>query len=882
MSQPNLEQSIFEDVDVGGDFTVGDITQIGSQTVIQQKPDFFEPALDRYKPSTFKSPNLISQLLTRLTNQRFLVLAGSSDVDKDSLAKHTAACLIESLSAQRMEAISKEWYRSSDPQSIDIELQNTEKTTVFILTQVNPQSFGYDLARIQKAANLCKHYIVMSTDVTFAAWRQPSSTKLFWYELSRGSVADAPQLINTLSQEEALSNWYHHHLKQPRDRLLALGLSFFDGLFDDQFFAALEEIVERVWQRRDASLRALDYRDLENLHTFFNFTETKNQGTKIAIRFPKQRRTLFKIAWHSDRRQILSALPVLVDLIRQSVVGRLANLELYGSDTKCKEIRTVIAETISDIGSISENAIQTTLLQLSADPNTDVQATAAYAMARWRDPEYSLDQQLFKTLHSWLDLMQARHIIAQVEAILRGRNSESSKSSKAEDYIKITVALTISYAALYDAPRGMEGSTGLSQECCDLLEKLATDPSPVVRDVFLSYTLPRALQIHLRQLRQWLQDKIQQQVSPTHSHSAIINFNQAIAASLAGTYRRDSEATIKILEHWEDEGRKRLSEVIDPAKVTSRESLLATVARTYGEIEPQPELGQLTASSIVDRLQQMLQGEKHPFVREAILFALCRQARSHFDEIEFQLQSLVANLQESEWQEIADLLSDIYVEQRVQLSGGDYWSAKPIQIGNYSYRYQIWTKQARPQTQIEEAMYHSWLTSESNPAAQQIALRAANAFADRVDRDEEQEQQRILNNLDREQTAIVPQPKQMPTRSTYNPLVKHFVPWLAVFLKWLQYGLFKRIYCNALTGRWSYYQNTVSNILPEALKQDLSSRFTMAFVIGRLRGLGSRDVQIIVDLLDLSIVIAKNPGSVVIIGLLLVGGLGWLLTLFGR
>ena len=391
MNQTHANQTAFKDVEVGGNFTFeGEL----NQTVVQQKPDFFEPSLEQYKSINFKGPKITSTLLSKLNNQRFLVLSGSADIDKDSLAKHVASCLIERSKSDSNEISVKEWYRSSDPQSIEIELQNTETDTIFILTQVTPQNIGYDLTRIQRSSLTSQHYVLISTDITFAAWRQPDSTKKFWHELSRKNVDDAAQLINNLSEEDALSNWYHQQL-EPRERLLTLGLSFFDRLFDDQFFAALEEIVEKVWQRRDASLRALDYCDLENLYVFFNFNETKNQGTKLEIRFPKQRRTLFKVAWKSDRRQILSALPVMVDIVRNSLTGSLINPELYGDKTKCRELRTAISKTISDIGSISENSIQTTLLQLSANKNTAVQSTAAYAMARWRDSDYGLDQQLF-------------------------------------------------------------------------------------------------------------------------------------------------------------------------------------------------------------------------------------------------------------------------------------------------------------------------------------------------------------------------------------------------------------------------------------------------------------------------------------------------------
>jgi hypothetical protein len=872
MIQTDVQQSVFKDVEVGGDFTFeGDITQIGYQTIVQQKHEFFEPSLERYKSSNFTSPKIISRLLSVLAKQRFLVLAGSSDIDKDSLAKHTASCLIEELNSSGNEILAKEWYRSSDSQSIEVELQNTEKNTVFILTQVNPQNIGYDLARIQRAAASGDHYVVMSTDTPFAAWKQPESTRSFWHELLREDVADSEQLINNLSQEDLLSNWYHQKLDS-RERLLVLGLSFFDGLFDDQFFAALEEIVERVWQRRDASLRALDYCDLENLHQFFNFTETRDQGTKITIRFPKQRRTLFKVAWHSDRRQILSALPVMVDIVRKSVVEQLENIELYGSETRCIEIRKAIAETISDIGSISENSVQAALLQLSANQSISIQSTAAYAMAQWRDSDYALDQQLFSTLYSWLDLIKSRHIIDQVDAILKGRNKENKGNSRAEDYIKVTVALTVSYASLYDSPLRMPGSEGLSNELCGLLKKLANDNSNVVRDAFLNFTLPRVLQIHLRQLSKWLHDTIQKQVSSSSSESSIIKFNKSVGISLALAYIRDPEGTVKILENWTDEGLKNIPEFIDISAITSRESLLATVARTYGEIEYVKNTNKMSPEDIFERLHTILQKERHPFVREAILFAIGRQARLHFDEIEPQFQSLVTEIKENEREDIVQTLADIYFEQRISLSGGDHWSSlKFIKIGStfQTYRYQIWTNEQRPQTPIEEAMC-DWIKNALNIVAQQIATRSLVSFANQLDKDEEEEIDRILKNLDADTSSQNLEHRNLPTKTSQDFYVQQITPWLTISFKWVQYFVFKRDFYESFVDEWSYYKQAVAGILPEALKQDSSSQYTMDFVLKRLTDIPDKKLKIIVDLLKLAIGIAKNPSRVIFGGGLLV------------
>jgi hypothetical protein len=867
MSQTKVQQSAFENFK-GRDLSIENLNQIGSQTIMPKEPDFSEISLEQYKSSNFKSPKIISDLLEIIRKQRFLVLAGSSDVYKDSLAKCTASRLIEELESSGDEIIAKEWHRRSEPQIIEIGRQNTVKTTVFILNQVTPQNIGYhELERIRQDAVLGKHYVVMITDKAFRAWQEPDSEKEFWYEVSREDVADCEQFINPRSQEDSLSKRY---LKlKSRERLLVLGLSFFDGLFEDQFFAALEEIVEKVWQRRDASLRALDYCDFENFSHVFNYTKTEDQRT---ICSPEERRTLFNVAWKSDRRQILLALPVLVNIVKKSVVESLVNLELYGSERRCREIRQVIAETISDIGSISENSIETTLLQLSADKNTSVQSTAAYAMARWRDSDCGLDQQLFNMLHSWLDLTKSRLVVAQVEAIIKGRNEENSESSKAEDYIKGTVALTVGYASLYDPPRGLKGSEGLSEELYKLLKKLANDNSNIVRNVFLNDTLPMVLQIHLKQLSKWLHDMIKQQVSSSSSETSITKFNKAVGLSLALAYKREPEETVKVLENWTDEGLRNLPEYIDISKTTSRESLLATVVRTYGEIECVKNISELTPNDIFKRLHSILQKEKHPFVREAILFSIGRQARLHFDAIEPQLQSLVAEVNENEREDIVRVLTEIYLEQRVDLLGGDYWSnRKSSKIGriSYRYKYQIWINNQRPQTQIEEAMY-GWIKNACNTVAQQIATRSFISFANLLDKDEEQERDRILRNLDQEPSSNELEQEALPTKTSQDFYVEKIVPWITVFFKWIQYFSFKRDYYKPFADEWSYYRQVITGILPEALKQDSSSQSTMDFVLKRLTGLPDKKLKIIADLLKLAIGIAKKPGFIILAGVMLV------------
>lgn len=899
-----VQQKAVKDIQAGRDISVGDITQIAHQTVVQQKTDFFELSLEQYKSSNFPSPKITESLLEKLKQQRLLVLGGSRDVDKDSLARHIASCLVESLSSDNQKIIAEEWSRSSGLQGIDVKLQNTKASTILVLTRVLPQDVGYDLARIQRSATLANHYVVLSTDIPFATWKLSDSAKEFSYELASKDVADSERLSNKLSTEERLSQWYHEKRDRPREQLLALGLNFFSGLFDDQFFAALEEVVERSWKRRDESLRSLDYCDLDNLSDFFNFTETKAQGTQIEIRFSKQRQILFKVAWNSHRRQILSALPVLVNIVRKSVTEKRSNQELYDTEAKRRQIRKVISETISEIGAISESAIQPTLLQLAADENILVKSTAAYAMARWRDSDYGLDEQLFNTLHTWIDQIQSYHIIDQVDAFLKGRET-NNQTLKAQDYIKTTVALTVGYAALYDSPIDAPGSQGLSEELFDLVKKLAGDTSLLVRQAFFDETLSRVLYLHLIQLSEWLLGIVKQQASSSDSKPEVIKFSNAgIGRSLAIAYTRLPGRTVKLLDDWIEEAHRIASSDIDASEITARESLIATVAWTYGVIEFKQSENFLSPTNVFERLHNLLKAEKHPFAREAILEAIIYQASRNLRDVESQLQSLISYAQDNECEQIITAMGLIYLQQRINLRGGDRWAIK--KINDYSFRYEIWLDSQRPQTEIEEIMY-DWVEN-GNPFTQQVAIRSLISFAKLLDEDEEKEREKILTRLDEdeEKEREKERRKSLAKLDENSSLKKRKIPehgasfilsWLTILLKGFQYVTFRNKFSDSFAQEWLYYRRVISGVLPEllkqtpfsesgvgsALKKDLEKRTSTVkrtlkrrtppltgvdLVLNKLTSLSNRKIKIVADLLKLSIWIYRNLGFL-IIGLLI-------------
>ena len=108
-------------------------------------------------------------------------MGGSDNIDKATLARYFAWHLSKSNDGSGRSV--KEWQRSSDPQSIEVELQKSEKPSIYIFTQVSPQNVGYNLIGIKKAATLGQHYVVITTDIPQAGWKLAKENENFWKDL---------------------------------------------------------------------------------------------------------------------------------------------------------------------------------------------------------------------------------------------------------------------------------------------------------------------------------------------------------------------------------------------------------------------------------------------------------------------------------------------------------------------------------------------------------------------------------------------------------------------------------------------------------------------------------------------------------------------------
>lgn len=607
-------------------------------------------------------------------------------------------------------------------------------------------------------------------------------------------------LANTnMPAEKEFAAWFAG-LDQ-RQRLLTLNASFLSGLYEDQFFAAMEQLFRNVWRERDPMLRAYDYDDFEGLAKYIELVPTPQELRIIQTRLPDQRILMLQEAWKGQRRQIIAALPHIAHLVRQSVEARSRDRELYLSDTRRRQIRRTIGDTLSDLGMIDTGVVEPTLLDLAADNSIGVQLVAARALARWR--YYGEDDKLLETLREW---QEGSHVVNIIQILLNQREETEGKSAGA--YVRATIALTVGSASRYDPPNK------LSNQLLKLFRELAFDYEKLVRDRFVKETLPEVVVRHLLQVRDDLK-----------RWTWYVHLREPIVKCLELTYRVAPQEVTQTLAQWHNECNSARQATFDSRTISQRETVMATVARTYGEIADEEGYGILSADEIFKRLQIILNDERHPFVRSAVVRAISRQATRNFAAVDPLLKETVQLVAEGERKSIVEILFDVYRDQRAAQVGGD----EDVRLNEKSYR--VWFKPSeRPRTAIELAM-QNWVKDEQKPAAGQIGLWSLVEFAHRLESKLERHAVQLAEAR-RSTPAVAP-----GTQAVLTPMLAFQVAspslgvWATTVVPWL------------VTIRATQYRRLVGSLLPEALARKRSQAEAASFVYERWCAQSDQDMQ---------------------------------------
>lgn len=636
----------------------------------------------------------------------------------------------------------------------------------------------------------------LTVEETASRLRQPDRIRRFCQWL--GTTEATPRtLLEQLDQlggdRAAIFRWYRQ--LERTDQLFALGLVLFDGLPDDQIFAAVEYLVDEAWRRTDPNLPLFDYRDLDRLSAFFHLTRAGDDGERIEVPSRQKRGAILHAAWELQRRRLLAVVPAMTRLIKQlspsttRIVekkeekeeapatwrSQLAQVgppskrkpkdqksdpgestteenqnadswrftqgpdrELFSSPRRVEQLQRSVIESLSQIGLLSFEAVEASFLELAVDGSVEVQTVVAKALAAWRGEGHH--EELFRVLRTWW------------EAGCRTTLPKTLGKKKAEGAdllaaIRATVAMAIGYSLQYDPPNR------LAPEIAGLLEVVLKDGHSAVRQRVLELTLPLAAASHPQQLEAVLRDRIGQDQEQMY----------AIAFGVAMAFSLHPFGALRVIDGWRLMVRGAGPKEPGDRTITPRDRLLSTVVLAYGYLRCEQNQELLTTPQVVAELRSIFTTESHPFVRTHALVATGLQALHDFEPVASMLMELVSEITLPDRVNVVSVFVRAYLKEREQLKGGD----GEIEVAGKTY--QIWNRAPRPLTPIEASLY-TWLRDEDHPVARQVATLTFAAFA-------ATELERKERNLGAEQEPA-PDPAARALRRAPNPRRLRHLPLL--------------------------------------------------------------------------------------------------------
>jgi hypothetical protein len=802
------------------------INQIGSQTIIQGESTFEEIEFGEFKKSLpleeqeisqLKSNKLVKDLCIEISKHHILFIAKDRKVRKANLAR-TVAYFSEG---------NKSFVReSTQSQNLGLSLQRAirkvNEPSIFVLLDAKFNTFGLsydDFDELEKLARKNNHYILITTDEAKADW--DLDQRFLFYESVYEQVQDCPFLVNTLSDEKLFEKWYLSLDK--KHQIIAIALSFFDGVYGDQLFSATEKIIKKSWAARIPEMEGFDYCDLKPLQDIFSLYNKSKEKESSEIISARERYLVLSNAWKLHRRQIIYALPTLKEIAKESITA--SNYELYGSEERKNQIRLAVSEAISNIGLLSQDSKVTEeiLLALASDQNIQVQAIAASALANWRSSDKqkwlmqdaeATDEKMIEVLNRWQEEAQMKSFLSSFIT-----ETDYKESSKPFDFVRATIALSLGYASELDVPEKM------SEKLVKLFVKLVNDENVVVQNRVLSDTLPRVLRRHTKQISHEVKSLLK---------SARLELIIATSKSLAETYQYKQDIVLQILKSWYKEAQSNRSEKVFKDKLTFPEILLLTVFTTYGELDFSASQTKQDVVSISETLKESLREERHPLIRTSAISALGRQAQKSFLEVEPYLQELTKQISKTERNNLAKILGEIYLNQRHDLKGGD----SMIEVEDVEY--DVWLYSKRPTTDIEKAISR-WLRDDYNAMGQQVAVYASTIFADKLDREESRQIEELKRETNSKQEKV--------SEGTYALPIQPGLPPQDWYLG--------RLIPSLATRGLEKYRTSVRNILPEGIKQSESNPESISFVLRKWSISPDLQLKNLSSRLNLAILLAK-------------------------
>lgn len=731
------------------------------------------------------------------------------------LERHSQYAIVTTESGLGEWSATPDWIEKAIYFDVDERLVTTEflaETLLIRLQNTLPDELGGQIGidRLDPEGRIAGHSVRGIARELGAVWR----IHLFAVALSEQAEiqpAVVGELLEHLADERHATKVWFSDLSR-RQQVLALSLVLFDGLLDDQMFAATENLVELAWRDRDPGFRHFEYYELDSMRAYFRGLAPATETAPVECRSAASREALLEVGWHLHRRKLLAAIPVLADLVRSSpgMAGRAALAASRSLQETPEPGGDRDLESRGEIGEADE--------ELPDDERTDVgnyettvfgehllRASRWHETGRWRDLYGNslrnglARERLAGALSELgrlsvgaiepvlLDLARDRRLAVQsvvADALARWRTSgpggegderlyRTLSAWRRESYqkslarwrrrdrgaarsfarVRATIALTLSRASVYDRPNQ------LHERFVVLLRRLLRDRYALVRSRLRTDTVPLLLQSHLRQL----EDLAWELIVPAS------DLREAAALGLAGAHRLRPEEVRPILLRWLERAR----DLPAPGGEGSRRArVLAILASTFGLIEPSREPDELTATEIFDVLRRLLAEEEVSAVRDAALESVSRQASRHLDRVEPELQATIAEVGVEERTILIDALTRVYLEERRELErgpDGDRDADAYRRIGGLVYPF--WIESARPRTRLEIVLAR-WMDDASRLEAVQFAVDCLRRFTEtKVDQKEAELRRKTPSDLSPEMPPA-PEPAVAPRMEPAVPVRK--------------------------------------------------------------------------------------------------------------
>lgn len=692
----------------------------------------------------YLKPSFTDEVIRRLNDHHILLIGGSYSFNKGHFLKYVTVT-----SRQEGQEI-KECTNLHNFHGLSAAIYEEASCNILILNYLTAKDISYRFQELKRLALAKSHKIIISTEEPYSAWLfEEDMHHSHWFEIPDKDIyskevlqdyltdllqkqrIDLPinknlvtdelsgteqieRLVELLSKHkgtltaqyvlevvrscrdidsDSLQYWFDN--LSGLHKLVVIGVALFDGAYENQLFAGFERILNYAWRKRDKDLKSIDYEDLIPLASFF-----KTDGISIRSKLREQRKKIIKLAWRTHKRYILSTLPVLRDIVIESSSEVPIDLELLGTENYRNNIRNVISETLSDIGLQSFYDVENTLLHLASHRNIQPQIVVAKAISRWKLYD---ENKIYEILERWQYNTEVHHL-------MRSYIGSDDNNYLPLSYIQATVILTLYFTSQYEKNRQ------LSEKNKDLLLRFRRNRNELVVER-MKWTLDMMTASHPDSLADILRDEF---LSSFH-------YVEPIAFGLAKAYNNGFAANVKgILEGWmkyyDD---NKVTGVEDPASYTHRDKVLAAVIKVLGLID-YVKVPLITVEYTYGLLENYRKNIHKYVLRKYLIETIVNIIEANFYTNKATSINMISNVDKEERRYIVEKFVDRYLNQREELTDGDY----EITF-NDTHCFDTWINQdERPKTPVEKLM-SEWKKNQSNTLSQ-IAINSFVEF-DRIE-----------------------------------------------------------------------------------------------------------------------------------------------------